>query len=267
MHAEVQRLIAESTSERGALQAEARMLAARIDELQEQHAKRPAIDEKALRESIDAEWSKKFQKIVTELTMDHENDIGDSIAAREAARAEARALNLRVQDLEKQVQSARDGRLGLLQRDDELTQRLARLEQDNATLRAQLGGSRPAALDEKALREKIEAEWSEKLQTIVSHIASQLAVLGNWRPQRDSVGSGTVAVSVTPRDRFGNYLGPGYASIKAKLTGAGKLRSEVSTDRDQTGTYVFTVADVTPGETPYLTITVDGADVGNPRRR
>src|SRR5712691_3185779 len=171
MHAEVQRLIAESTSERDALQSEAAALLARIEGMQKQDLWR-SIDEKALRESIDAEWSKKLQKIVTELAMDHENDIGDSIAAREAARAETRALNLRVQDLEKQLQSARDGRLGLLQRDDELSQRLARLEEDNATLRAQLGESRPAAVDEKALREKIEAEWSEKLQTIVSHIAT-----------------------------------------------------------------------------------------------
>jgi len=174
MQAEVQRLIAESTSERDALQSEARALLARLDAVQKQLDQRPVVNEKALRESIDAEWSKKLQKIVTELAMDHENDIGDSIAAREAARAEARSLNLRVQDLEKQLHSARDGRLGLLQRDDELTHRLARLEEDNAALKAQLQQSRPvlAEFDEKALRENVEAEWSEKLQTIVSHIAT-----------------------------------------------------------------------------------------------
>ena len=174
MQAEVQRLIAESTSERDALQSEARALLARVDAVQKQLDQRPAVNEKALRESIDAEWSMKLQKIVTELTMDHENDIGDAIAARESARAEARSLNLRVQDLEKQLHSARDGRLGLLQRDDELSHRLARLEEDNAALKAQLQQSRPvpAGVDEKALREKVEAEWSEKLQTIVSHIAA-----------------------------------------------------------------------------------------------
>ena len=176
MHAEVQRLIAESTSERDAMQSEARGLLTRIDEMQNKVNQRPAVDEKALRESIDAEWSKKLQKIVTELAMDHENDVGDAIAAREAARAETRSLNLRLQDLEKQLHSARDGRLGLLQRDDELTHRLARLEEDNAALKAQLQNSRTVPLrvevDEKSLREKIEAEWSDKLQTIVSHIAT-----------------------------------------------------------------------------------------------
>jgi hypothetical protein len=75
--------------------------------------------------------------------------------------------------------------------------------------------------------------------------------------------NGVVSVSITPRDRFGNYLGPGYAaSIKAMLRGSGKLRSDTPVDPQQIGTYTFEVAAVPKGETPKLDITVDGVPMG-----
>lgn len=78
----------------------------------------------------------------------------------------------------------------------------------------------------------------------------------------------TVRISVTPRDKFGNFAGPGYASIvNAKLNRGGKLVERPPLDRDQTGTYVFTVTGVPSGETPDVDITVDGIDVGNPSRK
>ena len=78
-------------------------------------------------------------------------------------------------------------------------------------------------------------------------------------------GDGTVLVQVTPRDRFGNYVGPGYGSIvKAHLNSGGTLVGGTPADRDQTGTYVFTVNEVPTGVTPDLDITVDGVAVGNP---
>jgi hypothetical protein len=77
----------------------------------------------------------------------------------------------------------------------------------------------------------------------------------------------TVRVSVTPRDRFGNYLGPGYASLlTARLSSKGTLSERPPQDRAQTGTYVFTVTDVPAGTTPKLDIIVDGVDVGGPDR-
>ncbi len=84
-----------------------------------------------------------------------------------------------------------------------------------------------------------------------------------------SKGAGqSVLVSVTPRDRFGNYLGPGYESVvKATLLSTGKLRSSVPVDRHQTGTYVFDVVDVPAGKTPSVKITVDGVEVGSTGRR
>jgi hypothetical protein len=64
-------------------------------------------------------------------------------------------------------------------------------------------------------------------------------------------------VAVTPRDKSGNFLGPGYASVvKGKLNGAGKLAGPA--DRNQTGTYVFTVTGVPAGTIPDLEISVDG---------
>jgi Outer membrane protein beta-barrel domain len=70
-------------------------------------------------------------------------------------------------------------------------------------------------------------------------------------------------VAVTPRDRFGNYLGPGYGDrVRATLNGPGTI-SAAPVDRDQTGTYVFTVSDLPAGQTPDVTVTVDGANAGN----
>jgi CheY-like chemotaxis protein len=147
-----------------------------IEELRqnlENERSKPVVDEKALRDSIDAAWGNKLQKIVNELTADHENTIGDAIEAREAARAEVRAMNQKMQPLLDQLQSARDGRLGLLQRDDQLSKELEQALKDRARLEADLAALRATPpVDEKAIRYKIEAEFGEKLQTIVAHMAT-----------------------------------------------------------------------------------------------
>lgn len=68
-------------------------------------------------------------------------------------------------------------------------------------------------------------------------------------------------VTVTPRDRFGNYLGPGYASvIKARLRSELGSITEVPVDRNQTGSYVFTVRGVATA--PAVVVTVDGVVIG-----
>jgi hypothetical protein len=72
-----------------------------------------------------------------------------------------------------------------------------------------------------------------------------------------------VLVAVTPRDRFGNFLGPGYGDrVRATLTGPGTI-STTPVDRDQTGTYVFTVSDLPAGQTPNVTVTLDGVNAGS----
>jgi hypothetical protein len=76
----------------------------------------------------------------------------------------------------------------------------------------------------------------------------------------------TILIAVTPRDMSGNYLGPGRGSVvNAKLASAGRITGPV--DRDQTGTYVFTLIEVPKGKTPDVEISVDGVDMGNPFRR
>jgi len=109
---------------------------------QQQVADGRAEHDRAL-EQLEEAWSGKLQKIVNGLTADHENDIGEAIAKREEARAEVRSLNLKITKLEDHI------------------------EQMKTQLETHL-----QPVDEKALREKIDAEWSAKLQTIVSHIAS-----------------------------------------------------------------------------------------------
>jgi hypothetical protein len=72
---------------------------------------------------------------------------------------------------------------------------------------------------------------------------------------------GSVRVAVTPRDRFGNYVGPGYNSrVRATLRTAGRI-TQTAVDPDLTGTYAFTVTD--GGTTPVVDITVDGVPVGS----
>lgn len=71
----------------------------------------------------------------------------------------------------------------------------------------------------------------------------------------------TVTIAITPRDKSGNYLGPGYASlVQARLRGEGRLTGPV--DRDQTGTYVFTIAGLPANQMPDVMITVDGVPIG-----
>jgi hypothetical protein len=71
----------------------------------------------------------------------------------------------------------------------------------------------------------------------------------------------TVTIAITPRDKSGNYLGPGYASlVQAKLRGEGRIAGPV--DRDQSGTYVFTVAGLPANQAPDVMITVDGVAIG-----
>ena len=71
----------------------------------------------------------------------------------------------------------------------------------------------------------------------------------------------TVVISVTPRDQYGNALGPGHESkVKATLASSGKLTGPI--DRRLNGTYVFTITDVPAKEKPNVDITVDGVAVG-----
>ena len=91
--------VGEATMEREASRAEARHLTLRLQELQRQ------FDEQ--RANIDNEWSEKLQTIVTHLASDHEADIGKAFEEKEAAKAEVRTLNVKLNKLEKQMENER----------------------------------------------------------------------------------------------------------------------------------------------------------------
>lgn len=99
----------------------------------------------------------------------------------------------------------------------------------------------------------------ERLETHVKVKPDPIATTIQTTPNAD----GSVRIAVTPRDRFGNYTGPGYASVvRATLDGAGSI-TPAADDPDLTGTYVFTVSDLPAGQTPDVEVIVDGVNVGN----
>jgi CheY-like chemotaxis protein len=137
--------LGEAVAAREQARAEVRSLNSRVQELQHQleaARTRPAVDEKALRGQIDAEWGARLQKIVNELVADQENAIGEAVEQREKARAEARSLGIRVQELEK-----------------------SRAELKRQTQERPLP---PPEID----RQQIDAEWSAKLQKVVNELAA-----------------------------------------------------------------------------------------------
>lgn len=87
------------------------------------------------RERMNLEFDAKLQKIVSGLASDHEHAIGDAILEREAARAELRLATQRVQELERAVQEERQRATG-----------------------------------EQTARERLDAQWNDKLQKIVAHL-------------------------------------------------------------------------------------------------
>src|SRR5206468_1612653 len=137
--------LGEAVAAREQARAEVRSLSSRVQELQRQLEAargRPEVDEKSLRGQIDAEWGARLQKIVNELVADQENAIGEAVELREKARAEARSLSIRVQELEK-----------------------SRAELKRQTQERPLP---PPAID----RQQIDAEWSAKLQKVVNELAA-----------------------------------------------------------------------------------------------
>jgi len=137
--------LGEAVAAREQARAEVRSLNSRMQDLQhklEAARGRPEVDEKALRGQIDAEWGARLQKIVNELVADQENAIGEAVELREKARAEARSLSIRVQELEK-----------------------SRAELKRQTQERPLP---PPEID----RQQIDAEWSAKLQKVVNELAA-----------------------------------------------------------------------------------------------
>ena len=109
-------------------------------------------------------------------------------------------------------------------------------------------------------------DWNTEL---TGHVVREETIEENVKLRADraktditisTTATGITTLTVTPRDRFGNYFGPGYASlIQARVRG-GELRSFVPDDQDQTGKYTFTIAG-SPDVTPSIDVIVDGVFV------
>jgi hypothetical protein len=81
--------------------------------------------------------------------------------------------------------------------------------------------------------------------------------------QSVDMGGGTWQVTVTPRDRFGNYVGPGHAPfVVATNRGPGTIVTGDPADPNQTGKYVFTINNVPAGSSPQVDVTYGGTPVG-----
>jgi hypothetical protein len=110
-------------------------------------------------------------------------------------------------------------------------------------------------------------DWDTEL---TGHVVREERLEENVKPRADRTttdiamstnASGITTLSVTPRDHFGNYFGPGYAPlVRARVRSGGELRNEVPDDQNQTGRYTFTIAG-SPGVTPQVDVIVDGVFV------
>jgi len=107
-------------------------------------------------------------------------------------------------------------------------------------------------------------DWDTAL---TGHVVREERIEEDVKPRADSAATATTltgdafgvwTLTVTPRDRFGNYFGPGYAPlVKANVRSGGRLRSTTPADQDQLGTYTFTISG-SPGVTPAVDVIVDG---------
>ena len=111
-----------------------------------------AMQLQAEREQMQRDFDATLHKLVAGIATDHENSIGDFMVDKEAAKAELRISTLKTQELQRRLDEER-----------------ARADQ------------------EKRARERMDAEWSEKLQKIVTHLAEDHETdLGEAMVQREA---------------------------------------------------------------------------------
>lgn len=73
--------------------------------------------------------------------------------------------------------------------------------------------------------------------------------------------SGAFTLTVTPRDRFKNHVGPGYGSrVNVQVAGGGTVQPDVLDPRE-TGAYTVNITNVPAGTDPMTTVVVDGVEI------
>jgi uncharacterized protein YegL len=74
-------------------------------------------------------------------------------------------------------------------------------------------------------------------------------------------GNGTWTVSITPKDKFGNFYGPGaLPTMKFTVDPPATILTPLS-DPNESGTYVATIGNVPAGQEPHVNASVDGNTV------
>lgn len=74
-----------------------------------------------------------------------------------------------------------------------------------------------------------------------------------------TINAGQGQVTVVPRDRLGNYLGPSYGARIGVSVGGTTIPSPQIGDPNQTGDYHISLGRIAPGTDPIVVITVEGS--------
>ena len=97
----------------------------------------------------------------------------------------------------------------------------------------------------------------ESVQRNVEATPAAAQTVVTVRPPAD----GRTTIQITPRDRFGNFVGPGFGSVvQVTVKNAPAIVGPVR-DPAQTGDYLVDVTGIPPGSSPTIDIAVDGKPV------
>lgn len=172
--------------EKETARAELRTLTQKVAEM------KTALDtEKAAKQALELEWDAKLTSIVAGITTDYEHAIGEALVEKESARAELRTLTNKVAEIRKALELERASKQSLeVDWNEKLTRIVAGITTDYEntigeslvekeaaraefrSLTSKVAELRKALDAEKATKQTLETEWSQKLQTIVAHLAS-----------------------------------------------------------------------------------------------
>jgi CheY-like chemotaxis protein len=127
-------------------------------------------EERRARAAAQAEFDQNLQTIVAHLAHDHETDLGKAMEEKEAARAEARSLSMRMATVQKKVE---EERASILERLREAEERQRHAVEDSTRILAETRKAAQAEIDR--LRQRIaELETREAFAAAAPPVAPQV---------------------------------------------------------------------------------------------
>jgi hypothetical protein len=171
-----------------------------------------------------------------------------------------------------QSQSPVGAKIDKLANDDKLLERIAPGALPNVLAMTPLGkGVYEAAFDQTVVggqyRFRVDMNWddprtsrilrAELLERQVPVLPTEAATDVQVTQPPDST---TAQILITPKDRFGNFVGPGYAGL-FKVQVAAPASAGVVADPSLNGTYVIPISGLTAGADPRVTITYRGRTI------